>query len=532
MADNNTLLPYDGILRFDAVYDAENQRPAAASAATGVYLGRFVLEQDTNKIYQKIYKTGIGYDWRYVSQLGDYYTKTDLVTLFASDSGIVAYPRYDFDIDRGFTMQTAGGEEYIDNKSLCDILNGLSNKTIYNAGDGILISQDQTISIKTSTDGGLIKSSAGLAIDSSWLGEQIYMSGGIGIAVNGRKISVKINTTNGGITANEDGLYIDTNWLSGHTWQGYTINNNSGLINNNNVLSLNIVNTGGIGINNNTGGIYVKLKTDGGISCNTDGELYLTNGSSSGGTTYNAGDGININNNTISSKIIQSGGLAADSNGIYIKLKSNGGLTTSSDGLFINDNFANYTGTQGILIDHTNHIISKAALRTSSYIGLSQFVYQIHEVPDNGEFTSPSQSITTWESYNDSFTIVQSATLNNESVSVTLNGTIVMGNDIAIMECVGSRESMATTGSIGLTLTSTSSTNILYQKIWTQLIQHYEANKILGHGMTPDNQIFTITKLGAQNSDTSSLSMSIPIKTSATVFYFTLLANRGFGATQ
>lgn len=368
MADNNTLLPYDGILRFDAVYDAENQKPAAASAATGVYLGRFVLEQDTNKIYQKIYKTGIGYDWRYVSQLGDYYTKSDLVTLFASDSGVVAYPRYDFDIDRGFTMQTSGGEGYINNKSLCDILNGLSNKTIYNAGDGINISQDQTISIK-------------------------------------------LDSTSGGISFGDNGLYIDTNWLSDHTWQGYTINNNSGLIKDGNQLSVNVDNTT--------------------IGLNSNGQLYLINGSGSG-TSYTAGNGIKINSNnqiSVNTNIVSpiyvniadplntylalnidnnslklngtdisqrslavkydtSGGIAAGNNGIYVKLKSNGGISCNTDGeLYLTNGSSGgitYTAeNNGILIDNTNYTIglqynSNQFKITSAGLELTPVVAQIH----------------------------------------------------------------------------------------------------------------------------------------------------------
>ena len=312
MADNNTLLPYDGILRFDAVYDAENQRPAAASAATGVYLGRFVLEQDTNKIYQKIYKTGIGYDWRYVSQLGDYVEKDEIVSIINDGNEKISYSKID---------GTPNLSNYITADNLISKINeaagtintnkisGIDNyvtsasiiQTINSSREGITISSAK-ISLSAGT--GILINASEIAIDTTWLNGQIQSQSGGGTSYTAGN-GIKINSNNQ-ISVNTNivsPIYINITDPS-NTYLALNIDNNSLKLNGTDLFQRSLAvkyNSSG-GITSDSNGIYVKLKSNGGISCNENGELYLTNGSSSG-TTYTAGNNgilINNTNNTIS----------------------------------------------------------------------------------------------------------------------------------------------------------------------------------------------------------------------------------------
>lgn len=343
MADNNTLLPYDGILRFDAVYDAENQRPAAASAATGVYLGRFVLEQDTNKIYQKIYKTGIGYDWRYVSQLGDYVEKDEIVSIINDGNEKISYSKIDGTPNLSDYITTNnliseineaadtinknkinGINNYVTNASIIQTINSSPEnikidanriKTSYEAGNGISINNDGKISIKNE-----------------------HTSGGIGLDPT---LGIYVKLQDGaGLTTSQDGLSIDEIWLRDHTGSGTTYSASTGInISQTNQISVDLNSAGGIIFDHG-------LKID---------ETWLNNHTSGGGITYTAGDGIFINsNNAISINTYSSSGLGCNSAGqievkhgnsltlnsndnIEVRCKYQGGLTVDTDGLKVWD---------------------------------------------------------------------------------------------------------------------------------------------------------------------------------------------------
>lgn len=346
MADNNTLLPYDGILRFDAVYDAENQRPAAASAATGVYLGRFVLEQDTNKIYQKIYKTGIGYDWRYVSQLGDYVEKDEIVSIINSGNEKIRYSKID---------GTPNLSNYITADNLISKINeaaGTINTNKISGIDNYVTSASIIQTINSSREGITISSA------------KISLSAGTGILINASEIAIDTTWLNGQIQSQSGG---GTSYTAGN---GISINSNS------NTISIKNEHTSsGIGLDPNLG-IYVQLQTNGGLTTSQNGlsvdydpqggitfgsngltidETWLNNHTSSGGTTYTAGDGIFINsNNAISINTYSSSGLGCNSAGqievkhgnsltlnsndnIEVRCKYQGGLTVDTDGLKVWD---------------------------------------------------------------------------------------------------------------------------------------------------------------------------------------------------
>ena len=320
MADNNTLLPYDGILRFDAVYDAENQRPAAASTATGVYLGRFVLEQDTNKIYQKIYKTGIGYDWRYVSQLGNYVEKDEIVSVINDGNEKISYSKIDGTPNLSNYITTNnliskineaadtininkinGINNYVTSASIIQKINS-SPEDVKISADKLAISGGNFDNYYTKTQINNILGTRGSTSTSNYPYYWYDTSTGrISVAPSESSSLLQTSLTEiltqlaqSSLTAG-NGINIDNNHEISVKIDSSTIAFDSS-----HQLQVKLISSGGITSGSN--GIYVKLKSNGGISCNENGELYLTNGSSSG-TTYTAGNNgilINNTNNTIS----------------------------------------------------------------------------------------------------------------------------------------------------------------------------------------------------------------------------------------
>lgn len=372
MADNNTLLPYDGILRFDAVYDAENQRPAAASAATGVYLGRFVLEQDTNKIYQKIYKTGIGYDWRYVSQLGNYVEKDEIVSIINDGNEKISYSKIDGTPNLSNYITTNnliskineaadtininkinGINNYVTSASIIQTINS-SPEDVKISADKLAISGGNFDNYYTKTQINNILGTRGPTSTSNYPYYWYDTSTGrISVAPSESSSLLQTSLTEiltqlaqSSLTAG-NGINIDNNHEISVKIDSSTIAFDSS-----HQLQVKLISSGGITSGSN--GIYVKLKSNGGISCNENGELYLTNGSS-GGTTYTAGDGIFINSNkAISINTYSSSGLGCNSAGqievkhgnsltlnsndnIEVRCKYQGGLTVDTDGLKVWD---------------------------------------------------------------------------------------------------------------------------------------------------------------------------------------------------
>lgn len=360
MADNNTLLPYDGILRFDAVYDAENQRPAAASAATGVYLGRFVLEQDTNKIYQKIYKTGIGYDWRYVSQLGDYVEKDEIVSIINDGNEKISYSKID---------GTPNLSDYITTNNLISKINEAADTININKINGInnYITKASIIQTINSSPENIKIDADKLAIsggnfDNYYTKTQINnILGTRGPTSTSNYPYYWYDTSTGRISVapSESSSLLQTSLTEILTQlaQSSLTAGNGINIDNNHEISVKI-DSSTIAFDSSHQ-LQVKLISSGGITSDSNGlkidETWLNNHTSGGGTTYTAGDGIFINsNNAISINTYSSSGLGCNSAGqievkhgnsltlnsndnIEVRCKYQGGLTVDTDGLKVWD---------------------------------------------------------------------------------------------------------------------------------------------------------------------------------------------------
>ncbi len=91
------------------------------------------------------------------------------------------------------------------------------------------------------------------------------------------------------------------------------------------------------------------------LSTNTEGTSYTTTitGGGSGGTTYTAGNGIDITDTTISAKVADNGGLSAGENGLAVKVATNGGLTVDANGLAVQKDGKVEAGNTGLVTGGT-----------------------------------------------------------------------------------------------------------------------------------------------------------------------------------
>ena len=172
--------------------------------------------------------------------------------------------------------------------------------TTYSSGDGIDISAQNVISVKT--DGTTIHAKANGELEVIGGGGGTTYSGGDGIDITGTVVSVDIASSGSGLEFSSNKLKVNGN--SSHAIE---------------------VGSSGVGIKLATGsGLEfssgLKVKTDGStIQVNSSGELVANGG---GGTTYTAGDGIDISaQNVVSAKV----------DGSSITVNANHELTTSAE---------------------------------------------------------------------------------------------------------------------------------------------------------------------------------------------------------
>lgn len=180
----------------------------------------------------------------------------------------------------GCGLATQGGRLRLSS----EVIGLLTNVTGYTASNGITLN-NKNFELNLDSDSGLTVTGAGLRV---WYGTGLTINETGQLCVNpGKSI-----TTNASIDS--------------HPLEVHCADNNA-LYFDNDGLKVKCL-SGGIGIDGNGQGLKVLLKNQGGLLCDINNGLYIDTtwlasqiGSSSGsGTTYTAGSGINITNNTIS----------------------------------------------------------------------------------------------------------------------------------------------------------------------------------------------------------------------------------------